>query len=179
MFSVKSLISTALCIALGVVLPLAFHAVPNAGMVLLPMHMPVLLCGLLVGPLCGLVCGAITPVLSFFLTGMPPGPMLPSMICELAAYGLLSGLFMLRTRDKLNKPAAVYLSMIAAMVIGRVIYGLLNALIFKAGSYSLQIWVSSMFITALPGIVIQILIVPVIVLALNRAGISGYDRQPQ
>lgn len=178
MVNTKSLILTALCIALGIVLPLAFHAVPNAGMILLPMHMPVLLCGLLVGPFAGLVCGVLTPVLSFFCTSMPPAPMLPSMVCELALYGLLSGLFIKLLRNK-PRPVSIYISMIASMIAGRIAYGLLNALIFKAGSYSLQIWVSSMFVTALPGIIIQILIVPVIVIALNRAGINGYERQPQ
>ena len=92
MNNTRRLVMSALCVALGLVLPLAFHAVPNAGQVFLPMHIPVLLCGLICGPVYGLVCGALTPFLSSVLTGMPPSSMLPGMMCELATYGLVGGL---------------------------------------------------------------------------------------
>ena len=88
----RKLVMAAMCAALGVVLPQAFHMVPNAGSVLLPMHIPVLLCGLACGWPYGLACGILAPLLSSLLTGMPPAAYLPSMLCELAAYGLVSGL---------------------------------------------------------------------------------------
>ena len=89
---VKQMVLTALFIAIGVVLPQAFHAIPNAGSVMLPMHIPVLLAGLVCGPVFGLACGVLTPTLSSLITGMPPMAYLPSMLCELAIYGLVSGL---------------------------------------------------------------------------------------
>ena len=70
MKNTKHLIITALCMTLGVVLPMAFHMIPNAGSVMLPMHIPVLLCGLVCGPILGLICGIFTPVLSSLITGM-------------------------------------------------------------------------------------------------------------
>ena len=91
MSNVKKLVIAALCVAIGVALPQAFHAIPQAGQIFLPMHLPVLLCGLLCGPLYGLLCGAVTPALSSLITGMPGAAVLPSMICELAVYGLVAG----------------------------------------------------------------------------------------
>ena len=90
-FNTKQLVLAALCVALGVVLPVAFHSIPNAGSVLLPMHIPVLLCGLVCGPVYGLLSGILTPLLSSMITGMPPMAYLPGMLCELSAYGLAAG----------------------------------------------------------------------------------------
>lgn len=164
----KRLILAALCVALGVVLPLAFHAVANAGSIFLPMHIPVLLCGLICGWPYGLACGILTPLLSSVFTGMPPMAYLPSMLCELAVYGFVSGLLMRQIKTG-KLLADLYLSLIAAMLAGRFVFGLLNALIFRAGSYSLAIWVSASFITALPGIVIQLAVIPALVLALKKS----------
>ena len=101
----RQLVMAALCAALGVVLPVALHSIPNAGSILLPMHIPVLLCGLVCGPVYGLGCGVLTPLLSSLITGMPPAAVLPSMLCELAAYGLAAGL--LRDPDaKVRKTTA-------------------------------------------------------------------------
>ena len=164
----KRLILAALCAALGVVLPLAFHAVANAGSIFLPMHFPVLLCGLICGWPYGLACGILTPLLSSVFTGMPPMAYLPGMLCELAVYGFVSGLLMRQIKTG-KLLADLYLSLITAMLAGRLVFGLLNALIFRAGSYSLAIWVSASFITALPGIVIQLAVIPALVLALKKS----------
>lgn len=88
----KKLVSSALCIAIGVLLPMAFHVIPNGGSVFLPMHIPVLICGLFCGAPYGLACGIITPFLSSMTTGMPPAMILPQMMIELAVYGLVTGL---------------------------------------------------------------------------------------
>ena len=164
----KRLILAGLCVALGIVLPLAFHSIANAGSIFLPMHIPVLLCGLLCGWPYGLACGVLTPLLSSLITGMPPMAYLPSMLCELAVYGLVSGLLMrwIKTRTLVTD---VYLSLIGAMLCGRLVFGLLNALLFRAGSYSLALWTSAAFITALPGILIQLIVLPILVLSLKKA----------
>ena len=164
----KKMIITALFVALGIVLPIAFHSVPNAGNVFLPMHIPILMCGVICGFPYGLACGIAAPLLSSLLIGMPPAVLLPSMLCELAAYGTVASLLMLFIRIK-NSYAKVYLTLIGAMLSGRVIFGILNALVFRAGNYSMQIWVVAAFITALPGIAIQILLIPAVVFTLQKA----------
>lgn len=164
----KDLIIAGLCVALGIVLPIAFHSIPNAGSIMLPMHIPVLLCGLLCGPIYGLACGILTPLLSSLLTSMPPMAVLPGMLCELAVYGLVSGL-LFRAVKTGSKTANIYRSLIGAMLCGRVVSGLVNALIFRVGNYSLQIWLTASFMTALPGIIIQLVAIPLIVTVLQRA----------
>ena len=165
---VKRSILTAVCIALCVVLPQAFHAIPNAGQVYLPMHIPVLLCGLICGAPYGLLCGLAGPALSSLFTGMPPAAMLPSMLVECAAYGLIAGLMMQLVRTKKLYPD-LYISLLAAMIAGRIVSGVAKALIFSAGSYSMAAWVTGSFVTSLPGIVIQLVLLPTIVFALMKA----------
>lgn len=168
MSNLKKIVSTALLVAIGIALPLAFHAIPNGGRIFLPMHIPVLLCGLICGIPYGLVCGIVTPLLSSLLTGMPLAAMLPSMLCELAVYALASALLMRFAPVK--KPVArIYIALIGAMLAGRVVSGLLNWLIFSAGTYSMHAWLMSSFVTALPGIAIQIVLIPAIVFGLQKA----------
>ena len=164
---VKKSILTAVCIALCVVLPQAFHAIPNAGSVYLPMHIPVLLCGLICGAPYGLLCGLAGPALSHLFTGMPPIGMLPSMLVECAVYGFAAGA-MMKIKTKRLYPD-LYLSLVVAMIAGRIVSGIAKALIFSAGSYSMAAWVTGSFVTSLPGIVIQLALIPTIVFALEKA----------
>ena len=147
---VKKLVMAAMCVALGIVLPMAFHTIQNAGSIFLPMHIPVLICGLLCGWQYGLICGILAPVLSSLFTGMPPAAILPAMLCELAVYGLITGIC---------------------------VYGILKALIFNVGEYSFKIFITSSFLTGIPGILIQLIFIPVIVLALQKAGIAEPKRR--
>lgn len=165
---VKKAILTAACIALCVVLPMAFHAIPNAGNIYCPMHMPVLLCGLVCGWPFGLLCGVAGPALSSLFTGMPSMAYLPSMVIELAAYGLIAGFLMqvIHTKKFLGD---LYISLIAALLAGRIAAGASRALIFAAGSYSIGAWATSYFVTALPGLVIQLALLPAIAFALEKA----------
>ena len=171
----RKMIVTAMCAALCVVLPMAFHTIPNAGSIFLPMHIPVLLCGFLCGWPYGLLCGLLGPCLSSMITGMPPAAVLPSMVCELAASGLVTGLVYSRIRTG-SRLGDIYISLLTAMVCGRVFYGVLNALIFQAGSYSMEIWLAAAFTTALPGIVIQLVVIPALLLALERSRVIQMAR---
>ena len=170
MSNTKRMILTALFVALGVVLPMAFHSIPNAGSIFLPMHIPVLLCGLICGWAYGLGCGVLAPLLSSLMTGMPPAAILPGMLCELAVYGLVSGLLLKVIHTK-RTIVDLYLALIGAMIAGRLVSGALNALIFRAGSYSLAAWTAASFVTALSGIAIQLVLIPILVMALQRAGL--------
>ena len=168
MSSVKKSIITAVCIALCIVLPQAFHAIPNAGGVYLPMHIPVLLCGLICTWQYGLLCGIVGPILSALFTGMPPVAILPSMIVELAVYGAVSSLMMAAVKTK-RAYVDMYISLIIAMITGRIVSGIAKALIFSAGEYSMTAWVTGSFVVSFPGIIIQLVLIPTIVFALMKA----------
>lgn len=170
MTATKKSILTAVCIALCVVLPMAFHAIPQGGSIYCPMHIPVLLCGLLCGWPFGLLCGLAGPVLSSALTGMPPVGYLPSMMVELAVYGAASGLMMKLVKTGKLYPD-LYVSLIVAMLCGRIVGGLANAAIFSRGDYSMAAWATGYFVTGLPGIVIQLALIPSIVFALEKANL--------
>lgn len=162
-----NLTGAALCLALGLVLPMLFHLV-GAGSTFLPMHIPVLLCGLLFGWQYGAVCGFILPLLSSVLTGMPPlFPVAPAMMLELCAYGALTGLFYRRLRWN------VYPALLAAMLGGRIVSGLANAVFLGMAQkpYGFAAFLAASFGTALPGIVIQIVLLPIIILSLEKAKI--------
>ncbi|NLL46170.1 MAG: ECF transporter S component [Clostridiales bacterium] len=173
MTKTKSLTISAMFVALCVVLPIALHSVANAGQILLPMHLPVLLCGMACGWPYGLACGILGPLLSSLFTGMPPMAILPSMICELAAYGFVTGLLSRKINTGL-KILDIYIPLLCAMIAGRLFFGLLNALIFRAGSYTFSIWLTASFVTSLPGIIIQLVFVPVIIYILRKAKLITY-----
>jgi len=132
--------------------------------VLLPMHLPVLLCGLLCGPYWGLVCGVATPLLSSVLTGMPPAyPMLPIMLAQLAVIGLVGGLL----HGRLGKH--LFLSIPAAVLSGWAAYGLVfAALLLGSGGQLKALSVTGALAMGIPGLVLQFTVVPLLVKLLLR-----------
>ena len=165
--SIKNMTLTAVCIALCVVLPIAFHSIPNAGSVFLPMHIPVLICGMICGWPYGFICGLMGPLVSSALTGMPPIAFLPAMMVECGVYGLVSGLMLMFVRTR-STYGDLYISLVTAMIAGRVVSGIAKALIFTPG-LALSAWVTASFVTALPGIVIQLVFLPSVVFTLMKA----------
>ncbi|MDK2811559.1 MAG: hypothetical protein PWR27_2268, partial [Petroclostridium sp.] len=116
--SVKEMVLSGLFIAMGLLLPMIFHAF-GMGSTFLPMHIPVLLAGFVVSMPYAIAVGVVTPILSSLLTGMPPMfPVLPYMVFELAAYGAVASL--LYRRLKLN----VYISLVGSMIVGRIVSGI-------------------------------------------------------
>jgi niacin transporter len=101
---------------------------------------------------------------------MPSAAILPSMVFELTVYGTVSSLLMRFIPIK-TTALKIYISLTGAMLSGRIVYGILNALIFKAGNYSIQIWLSAALLTAWPGILIQIFVIPTAVIALRKANL--------
>lgn len=169
MSSIKKICVTAIMIALCCILPTMFH-LAGLGTAFSPMHIPVLLAGLICGGWYGLCCGVIGPVLSSILTGMPGATMLISMIPELITYGLVTGLMMRYVRTgKLT--ADLYISLITAMLAGRVVGGIAKALFYMGTgeAFTLAVWASSYFVTSLPGIICHLILVPLLVMALHRA----------
>lgn len=167
MSSIKRMTMAAVCTALCVVLPIAFHSIPDAGSVFLPMHIPVLICGMICGWPYGLICGLMGPMLSSALTGMPPVAFLPAMMVECGVYGLVSGLMLKVLRTK-STYADLYIALVVAMLAGRVVSGIAKALIFTPG-LAMSAWVTASFVTALPGIVIQLVFLPSVVFTLMKA----------
>jgi len=157
-----------MCTALCVVLPFAFHTIPNFGSVFSPMHIPALLCGIVCGWQYGFMCGLIGPALSCFVTGMPVLAFLPAMMVELAAYGATAGLLMSVIRTK-NIYADLYISLIPAMLIGRILAGLARAFIISTGEFTFALWAASYFFKSLPGIITHLILIPLLVIALEKA----------
>lgn len=170
MTNVKKSVVTAVSIALCVVLPMAFHSIPNAGSIYLPMHIPVLICGLLCGWQFGLLCGLSGPLLSSLMTGMPPAAILPVMMIELAVYGLATGFSMRFVRTG-KTTMDLYASLVIAMIAGRVIAGFAKAFIFMPGKVTLAAWAAGYFVVSLPGLILQLALVPAAVFALMKAGL--------
>jgi hypothetical protein len=157
----QKIVYTAFFISLGVLVPfVAGHAFGLPGTVLLPMHIPVLLCGFIAGAGWGLACGILSPVLSSVLTGMPMMmPMLPIMIVELSIYGSCAGFL-----AKLKTP--IYLSLPFSMVMGRIGYGIVFSILLMLDRQgrALTVWLA--VVTGLPGIIIQLSFIPFILSAI-------------
>ena len=167
---VTRLTLAALFAALGLVLPFVTGQIPEIGGMLLPMHLPVLLCGFVCGWPYGLAVGFVTPLLRSLLFGMPPlMPTAVAMAFELAAYGALAGLLY----GKLPKtPARVWISLVGAMLIGRAVWGLVSWGLYGlilAKPFTLAVFFAGAFGKAWPGIVAQLALVPLIILALEKA----------
>ena len=171
MKNTRKLILTALFLALGYVLPFLTGQVPAVGTMLLPMHIPVLLCGFVCGWQYGLMVGFVVPLFRSVLAGMPV--MMPTavgMAFELAAYGMISGLLYRKlTRKSLN----IYITLIGAMLGGRIVWGIVSILLYgiQGNVFSLQLFISGALLNAVPGIALQLVLIPVIVLILEKAGL--------
>lgn len=179
MSSVKKVSICAICTALCYVLPLAFHAFA-LGSALSPIHIPVLLCGLVCGWPYGAFCGIVGPVLSSLLSGMPPAVRLIYMIPELCVYGLACGLLRKRIHTG-HLGADIYLALIPAMLLGRVAGGIASAAFYLATAqgYSVMLWVSAYFVKAVPGIILHLLVVPALVLVLTKARLIPAGETPK
>ena len=166
--NVKQLVLAALFLALALVLPFLTGQIPEIGSMLCPMHIPALLCGFFCGWPWGLAVGLIAPVLRSLIFGMPP--MFPVAVCmsaELATYGAMAGLLYARLpRSK----SSVYISLLTAMAAGRLVWGAARFLCagLDVSAFGLGAFWAGAVTTAIPGIVVQILLVPVLVMTLKK-----------
>ena len=169
MSSVKRATITAVCIALCYILPLVFHAV-GAGSVFSPMHIPVLLCGLICGSGHGVFCGVAGPVLSSVLSGMPTATQLIYFVPELMIYGFVTGLMMKLVHTKKLLPDLT-ISLITAMLIGRIVGGVAEAMFYLGSgqAFTIAVIAAGYFVTTLPGILCHLIIIPILVTTLMKA----------
>ncbi len=156
-FSARQITLTALFITLGVVLPIVFHQFALAGRIFLPMHIPVFLAGIFAGPVGGLMVGLVCPTLSFFLTGMPPPYAIPLMSMELPIYGLSIGILIRWIKLPI-------LSLLISMILGRLAFGLGLFVLgqFLSLPYGLEAFIKVSIIAGLPGIAIQLILIPLL-----------------
>ena len=171
----RKLAAAAICLALCLVLPFFTAQNQQLGNAMCLMHIPVLLCGFICGWQYGALIGFVAPLLRYLVFGMPPlMPVGAAMAFELAVYGLVTGLLYKLLPKKLPY---IYVSLVSAMLLGRIVWGLVKYRIagFQDGSFGFDAFVSGAFTVAVPGIIIQILLVPVIVLALKKAKLMGED----
>lgn len=172
---IKNITLAAMFLALGTVLPFLTGQIPTIGNMLLPMHIPVLLCGLICGPQYGFAVGAILPLLRNVMFQTPPMPGAISMTFELATYGLVIGL--LYSHSKWKCVLSLYRSMIISMLAGRVVWGVAQAIVLGVNgkSFGFSAFLSGALITAFPGIIIQLILIPTVMVALNRAKIIPFS----
>ena len=163
------LILAAICMALCLLLPFLTGQIPEIGSMLSPMHIPVLLSGFICGPAWAAVVGAVAPLLRFMLFGMPPlFPTGVAMCVELAVYGAVSGALY----DKLPRTkTSIYVSLLTAMLLGRVVWGIVRVVLSGAtgAAFTWAAFMAGAVTNAVPGIILHIVLIPVLVMALEKA----------
>lgn len=179
---VTNMVLSGMFVALGIILPFFIGQIPQIGSMLCPMHIPVFLCGLICGWKYGITVGFILPLLRSVLFGMPA--MFPNAIAmafELAAYGFLSGY--LYSHSRWQCVVSLYRCLIASMLIGRMVWGAVRVILsgVSGQAFTWAMFLSGAFLTAIPGIILQLTLIPAIMVGLNRAGLVCFrktEKQP-
>ncbi|MBE6776483.1 MAG: ECF transporter S component [Ruminococcaceae bacterium] len=167
--NIHNLSLSAMFLALTFLLPLLTGQIPQLGERFCPMHLPVFLCGYLCSGPWGLAVGFIAPLLRSVTVGVP-APFFPkafSIAFELAAYGFISGsLYRLLPKKKSN----LYLSLVVSMVLGRLVRGFVQLCCvgLDVTEYTFSAFWTVSVVNALPGIIIQLLLIPVLVTAAEK-----------
>lgn len=185
----KKLVLSGVFLALGLVLPFLTMQIPSIGNMLLPMHIPVLLCGFICGAPYGLIIGFVTPLLRSVLFGMPKlFPMASGMAFELASYGFFAGLFYAQGKPfsfPIRLPGGqkdvsrlyavrIYTSLVFAMLAGRAVWAVAAKLFYTMAGmdFTFAVFLTGAFLNAVPGIILQLVLIPAILFALRKAGVQ-------
>lgn len=172
--AIKQVVLSAMFLGIGLVLPLLTSQIKEIGDSLLPMHIPVMLCGVVCGARYGLLTGFLLPFLRAVIFGMPPiYPNAIWMSFELAAYGLVIGWMYIHIKGEYLK--RIYISLVTAMLAGRVVWGITKALLLGIGGkpFGIVAFVTGGFLDALPGIVVQLILIPLIINAIRQMPVFG------
>ena len=174
---IHTLVLAALFLALGMVLPFFTGQIPQIGGMLLPMHIPALLCGLLCGWQYGAAVGFIMPLMRMSLFGMPPLVTAVAMAFELAAYGAIAGF--LYSRSRWQCVVALYRSLIIAMVGGRLVWAAVRVVMTGVAQvpFTWELFLSGALLDAVPGIILQLVFIPALMVALDRTGKVHFRRE--
>ena len=165
---IKKLILAALFLAMAMVLPFLTGQIPEVGAMLCPMHIPALLCGFFCGWPWGLMVGIVAPLLRSVTFGMPP--MFPVAICmafELATYGAVSGALYQKLP---KKKSSIYVALLVAMVVGRLVWGAAQFVCMglNPAAFGFAAFWAGAITSAIPGIIVQIVLIPLLVMALEK-----------
>lgn len=174
--SLKNMILAAMFLAIGLLLPFVTGQIPQIGNMLLPMHLPVLLCGLICGWQYGLTIGFITPILRYFIFGMPIlFPIGLPMAFELATYGLVVGL--IYGLSKWKCILSLYRALIIAMISGRIVWGIVRLFMlgFAGEAFTWKMFIAGALLNAIPGIILQLVLIPAIMFALDKTGMVHFS----
>ena len=171
--NIFNIVLSSLFLGLAYIFPFFTGQIPEIGSMLCPMHIPVILCGFICGWKYGLVVGFIAPFLRSFTLGMPPlFPTAFSMSFELSAYGLMAGLLYNNILNKVIKKQeiVIFVTLIISMLIGRLIYGSIMFILmgFEQVQYSLDLFWAGTIIGSMPGIILQIILIPIIILIYEK-----------
>ena len=169
---IRRLTYAALYLAIAMVLPFVTGQIPEIGSALCPMHIPALLCGFMCGWPWGMAVGFIAPLLRSVVFGMPalfPGAV--AMAFELAVYGGLAGFLRRRLPRKKGFTWAV---LILSMIAGRIVWGAVRVVLagLSGSSFTLALFLAGAVTNAVPGIILQLVLIPVLVIAMESAGLS-------
>lgn len=172
----RKLTYSALYMAIALILPFVTGQIPEIGAMLCPMHIPALLCGFMCGWPWGVAVGFISPLLRSVMFGMPA--MFPSAIAmafELAVYGGMAGLLYSRLP---RKKWMIYAALLISMIAGRVVWGTVQALLagLSGNSFTWTLFLTGAVINAIPGIIMQLALIPVLVVTMDKAGLMVNDR---
>lgn len=168
---IVKLVYSAVCLALCLVLPFLTGQIPQVGSALCPMHFPVLIAGFICGPWWAMVVGLIAPLLRHVIFGMPPLLTAIAMAAELAAYGWVSGcLYSVLPK----KTPYIYVSLIIAMISGRVLWGAVRVLLTGVSGepFTWSLFIGGAITGAIPGIILQLVLIPAVIMALKRANLA-------
>lgn len=172
---IKNIALSGMFLALGFVLPFLTGQIPRIGNMLLPMHIPVILCGLICGWQYGGILGFILPILRSLIFGSPIlFPTASAMAFELMTYGIVVGL--IYNSSKWQCIRSLYRSLLIAMISGRIVWGLIQSiqLGISGSGFTAQMFIAGALLNAIPGIVLQLILIPGIMLALHRTGLVRF-----
>lgn len=175
--SLKNLTLSAIFMAVGIILPFFMGHIPQIGNMLLPMHIPVILCGLICGWKYGAGVGFILPLFRSLLFGMPVlFPMAASMAFELMTYGLVAGF--LYGCSQSQCVITLYRSLIISMLAGRIVWGIAQVFFLGIGKnvFTFEAFLAGAFLNAVPGIVLQLIFIPAVMAALSRTGLVPFKK---
>lgn len=167
--NLRKLVLSAMFLAIGMVLPTLTMQIKEIGDTLLPMHLPVMLCGLVCGPWYGLGIGLMLPFLRSVTFGMPPiYPNAVWMALELAAYGCVIGLVYMLFKKK--NTGSLYISLVSSMIAGRVVWGIAKAILLGVGgkTFTFAAFIAGGFVDAFPGIILQLILIPLIMKVIDK-----------
>lgn len=177
---VLDLTLAAMFLAVGLLLPFLTGQIREIGNMLLPMHIPVIMCGLICGWKYGLGVGFVMPLLrSLIFTRPAMYPDAIAMAFELATYGLVVGLLYSRSRWKCI--ISLYRSMLIAMIAGRIVWGAAEICLLGIGEngFTWEMFMAGAFLKAFPGIILQLVFIPAMMLVLNKTGLVKFSKRHQ